>query len=418
MSVLKPFKNVYYNLDKVGKAENVMAPPYDVIDKEQEQGLQDRSPYNFVRLSLTKGGAQDDTTYPKVAELYKQWLKEGILIQDDTPGIYYYKQEFKVMGQKYSRLGFIGLMKLEDDAKSKVKPHEKTHTAAKVDRLKLWTALNSHLSCIFVCFDDKQKSVENVFMKHVAPTEPVFDVLDDDGTRNILWRLTDESLIEQIQKSVGDQSLFIADGHHRYEVSKQYRQIQLEKNPNATGDEGFNYTMTYFTTMDAKNLQIFPTHRVLRDYEVSLEKLEEFFRIDQIKTKEDLHILLAKAGQNEHAFGLYTKNAMYLLRLKNRMLIEEHIKEGSNALRHLDANIIKHLVFDKEGIVSDDIINVKYLDEAIAYVDNGTATAAFILNPVKVDELREIAQNGELMPPKTTYFYPKVLSGLTIHKMD
>lgn len=398
--------------------ESVVAPPYDVIDDEREAELQAQSPHNFVRLSLTKSGAKEDSRYQEVAGVFKQWLEEGILTQDDQPAIYYYRQEYKIMGQKYSRLGFIGLMKLEDDAKSKVKPHEKTHTAAKVDRLKLWTALKAHLSCIFVCFDDKLKVVEKIFMKHVMPTDPLFDVVDEDGTRNVLWRLTDASLIEQIQNAVGDQALFIADGHHRYEVSKQYRDIQRKANPNHTDEEGYNYTMTYFTSMDAKNLQIFPTHRVLREYNVDLNKLEQFFRIDQIKTKEDLTIMLAKAGQNEHAFGLYTKEAIYLLRLKNRMLIDEHMKEGSQALRHLDANIIKTFVFDQENIISDDIINVKYLDEAIALVDEGQAQAAFILNPVKVDELREIAQNNELMPPKTTYFYPKVLSGLTIHKMD
>ena len=418
MSVLKPFSSVHYNKEKIKTMEEVIAPPYDVIDDEREAELQAQSPYNFVRLSLTKGGAKEDSRYQEVADVYQKWLEDGVLVQDDEPAIYYYRQEYKIMGQKYSRLGFIGLMKLEDDAKSKVKPHEKTHQAAKEDRLKLWTALKSHLSCIFVCFDDKQKTVEKIFMKHVMPTEPLFDVVDEDGTRNVLWKLTDADLIAQIQGAVGDQALFIADGHHRYEVSKQYRQIRREANADHTDEEGYNYTMTYFTSMDAKNLQIFPTHRVLREYDVDLTKLEEFFRIDQIKTKEDLTIMLAKAGQNEHAFGLYTKNAIYLLRLKNRLLIDEHIKEGSNALRHLDANIIKTFVFDQEGIISDDIINVKYLDEAIALVDRGDAQAAFILNPVKVDELREIAQNNELMPPKTTYFYPKVLSGLTMHKMD
>jgi uncharacterized protein (DUF1015 family) len=176
--------------------------------------------------------------------------------------------------------------------------------------------------------------------------------------------------------------------------------------------------MTYFTNMDSRDLQIFPMHRILKKFPEDISFLEEFFRIDNIKTKEDMVIMLARAGKNEHAFGLHTRAGMKLLRLKNKMLIDEHIKEGSKDYRNLDATILKHFVFDQIGIISDDIIYTKNLDETHSMVEEGLAEASFIMNPVKIDELKAIALNGERMPPKTTYFYPKVLSGLTAYKLD
>ncbi len=176
--------------------------------------------------------------------------------------------------------------------------------------------------------------------------------------------------------------------------------------------------MTYFTNIDSKDLQIFPMHRIVKNMPDDLSFMEEYFRIDKVAKVEELSILLAKAGKNEHAFGLYTKNGIMLLRLKNKMLIEEHVKEGSKDYKSLDATILKTFVFDKVGIKSDDIIYTKDLSQTIDMVDNGQAQASFIMNAVKISQLKSIALNGERMPPKTTYFYPKVLSGLTIYKMD
>ena len=420
MSVIKPFRGIVFNPKKVADFSKVVCPPYDVISSDLEQILQKRSPHNYIHVMLAKADAkpgEDDARYEKAGETFAKWLKNETLIQDKKPCIYYIKQEYRLVGQKYSRMGFLATMKIEDE-KVRVHPHEKTHAGAKEDRFKLWCALKAACSPIFVCFSDKQKKVEGTFQRKVSLTKPFMDVVDDDGTRNMVWRLEDPKAIAEISETFNNQNLFIADGHHRYEVAKRYRDMMLQENPGATGEEPWNYVMTYFTNIDSKDLQIFPIHRIVKNFPKDISFLENLFRIDTIKKKEDLAVLLAKAGQNEHTFGLYTKKGIQLLRLKNRSQIEEHIKEGSRDYRSLDSLILKAFVFDPLGIKSEDIVySNKDFEDCFRQVDEGAGEAAFILNPVRIEQLRAIALNGEKMPPKSTYFYPKALSGIALYKL-
>ncbi len=421
MATIKPFRAVIYNTKKIKDPAKVVAPPYDVISEEQQTYLHNLSPYNFTHIDLGKDKPSDDKSsnkYTRAHDILNEWLEKEVMVQDEKPSIYFYKQEYKVQGQKYARLGFISLMELEDEKDSKVFPHENTHAHAVEDRLKLTKALNSNLSCIFVCYSDHQKKVEKIFNKHIVTSKTLFDIEDKDKVRHKLWRLDDPELIAEINQSVTNQQLFIADGHHRYKVAMEYRASRMEKKQHITGNEPFNYVMTYFTNLDSKDLQILPMHRIVRSFPKNLEFLEEFFRVDKVKSKEDLMILLARAGKNEHAFGFYSKDGFKLLRLKNKSLINEYVKDGSADYKSLDATILKFLVFDRVGIDSKNIIYTKDFSETISKVDEKEAEASFILNPVKVSQLKAIALNGERMPPKTTYFYPKVLSGLTVYKMD
>lgn len=420
MATIKPFKAVYYNSKKIKDLSKVVSPPYDVISPEEQAELLEGSPYNFAHIDFGKDLSKDDKTnnkYTRAKNIYAQWLKKGILIQDEKPCTYFYRQDYKIMGQKHSRMGFISLMELEGSEESKVYPHENTHTKAIDDRLKLCENLKSHLSSIFVCYSDRQRKIEKIFTRHVLVTRPLIDVADNDGVHHKLWRLEDPKLIDEISQSLADQHLFIADGHHRYKVATEYQAKRLARVINPTGQESFNYVMTYFTNMDSRDLQIFPMHRIVKNLPASLDFLEEFFRIDRIKKKEDLPILLGRAGRNEHAFGLYTREGIKLLRLKNRLLIDKFVKEGSKEYKSLDAAILKSFVFDRVGVKSDDIQYTKSIDEVMKMVDESRADAGFVMNPVKISQLRAIALNGERMPPKTTYFYPKVLSGLTVYKM-
>ncbi len=420
MSVIKPFQALVYNPKKIADMGKVVCPPYDVISPEQELLLKKRSPHNFIHVMLAKADARqvdDDGRYQSAAGTLAQWLKDEVVVQDQKPCVYFTKQEYKILGQKYSRMGFFAAMKIEDE-KAKIHPHEKTHAGAKEDRFKLWNALKAACSPIFVCFSDRQKKVENVFLRKVAPSKPFIDVLDDDGVRNLVWRLDDPALIAEIVGVFENQNLFIADGHHRFEVSKRFREMMLEKNPNATGEEPWNYVMTYFTNIDSKDLQIFPIHRIVKNFPADATFFENLFKLDTIKTRQEFVIMLAKAGRNEHAFGLYTKKGIQLLRLKNKSQIDEFIKEGSRDYRGLDSLILKAFVFDKMGIKTEDITySNKDIDECFRVVDEGGAEAAFILNPVRIEQLRAIALNGEKMPPKSTYFYPKALSGIAMYKL-
>lgn len=421
MSEVKPFKAVRYNKDKVNDLSAVVCPPYDVISLQQQNDFYNFSEYNFIRLVLGKEKSSDDrqnNVYSRAKKTYEDWLKNGILVEDEEPSLYFYKQEYKMLGQKHSRVGFIGLMKIQDDKGSRIYPHENTHTAAKEDRFKLWKALDSNLSPIFVCYSDKDRKSDKAFKKLSSSGKPLFNITDKSGVKHSVWKLSDPEQIKEITQSMTQSSLFIADGHHRYEVSKQLRRSKLDHmNKKATGREPFNYVMTYFTNMDSRDLKIFPIHRVVKNFPQDLEFLNEYLRMDKVKTKEELVILLAKAGQNEHAFGLYTRGGIKLLRLKNRLLINKLINEGSKEFKSLDATILKHFVFDQLDVKSEDIIYNNDVNEATGMVDAGQADACFILNPVRIQQLKAIALNGERMPPKTTYFYPKVLSGLTVHKM-
>lgn len=421
MSGIKPFKAVLYNKDKIGNITKVVSPPYDVITPEQQADLHALSPYNFTHIDLAKekpNDTKENNQYTRARKILDDWLKKEIMVEDNEPAVYFYKQDYKFMGQKHTRLGFISLLELEDDEEANVKAHEKTHAHAVDDRLKLTKALHSNLSCIFVCYSDKHKKMEKIFNKHVISTDPLYDLEDKDRVHHKLWRLTDPKMINEIASSVKGQEMYIADGHHRYKVANEYRRQRMSRKPTHDGTEDFNFVMTYFTNMDSKDLQIFPVHRVVKKVPKSLDFLENYFRIDKVKTKQDLLILLAKAGRNEHAFGLYTRDGIKLLRLKNKTMIEKHIKTGSKEYKNLDYTIIKHLVLDKLGVKSEDLFYVKSLEEATAMVDESEAEAGFIMNSVKISELKAIAHNGERMPPKSTYFYPKVLSGLTVYKMD
>ena len=421
MTYIKPFKGLTYNKEKINDLSRVVCPPYDVISPEEQEAYHNLHPFNFIHIILSKDKESDhkaDNKYTRAKKNYDEWIQKGILVEDSKPCLYYYKQEYTIRGQKYSRLGFISLMKLEDPKDSKVFPHENTHSKAKEDRLRLWSTLKANLSPIFVCFSDKTKKVQKIFVQKVSLSKPFIDVVDNDRVRHILWRLDDPALIEEIKDSLLDQHLFIADGHHRYEVALEYRRHRLSELSKSNGQEPFNYVMTYFTNMDSSDLMIFPMHRIIRKLTAHMDFLGEFFRIDRVKTKEDLLIILAKAGQNEHAFGLYTREGIKLLRLKNRLMIDDIVKEGSKEFRHLDATILKYFILDRLNIKSDDIMYTKDLHEATGLVDESKADASFIMNPVKIQQLKAIALNGERMPPKTTYFYPKVLSGLTVYRID
>lgn len=421
MSTIKPFKAVYYNSRKIKDFGKVVSPPYDVISAEEQEYLHNLSPYNFTHIDFGKDAANDDKAnnkYTRAKKIYAEWLEKDILLKDTKPCIYFYKQDYKIMGQKHSRMGFVSLLELENEEESKVYPHENTHARAVDDRLKLCEALKSNLSSIFVCYSDKHRKVEKIFTKHVLATEPIVDVESNGKVHHKLWRLDNPGLIKEINATLSGQQLFIADGHHRYKVAKEYQGKRLARMANPSGQEAFNYVMTYFTNIDSRGLQIFPMHRIVKRLPKNINFLEEFFRIDKVKKKEDLPILLARAGRNEHAFGLYMRGEIQLLRLKNRTLIEKYVKEGSKEYKALDATILKSFVFDRIGIKSDDIIYTQDIDRAMNMVDEGQADAGFLMNPVRIAELRAIALNGERMPPKTTYFYPKVLSGLTVYKMD
>ncbi len=420
MTEIKPFRAVHYNPDKIDDLSKVVCPPYDVISTKDQERFYNTHPYNFIQILLgmeRPGDDEHNNKYTRAKKTFEEWLQKGIFVEDDKPAVYYYKQDYVVRGQKHSRMGFLAVMRLPEEGKSKIFPHENTHAHAKEDRLRLWRNIKANCSPIFVCFSDKDKVVQRIFDQEISVTPPLMHVVDADKVTHKLWRLDNEKLVGDIVATLYGQELFIADGHHRYETAMEYRR-HIAKKGKIGENDGCNFVMTYFTNLDSKDLLILPIHRMIKNVNITTEFLEEHFRVDKIRVKDDLPVLLVKAGQNEHAFGVYKPDGMFLLRLKNKSLIDQYIQGGSSEFRHLDATILKGFVFDRLGVKSEDIVYTKDFDEAISKVDEKEMSASFLLNSVKIQQLKAIARNGERMPPKTTYFYPKALSGLTVYKVE
>lgn len=420
MTKIKPFQAVVYNQEKASDISKVVCPPYDVISQQDQEIFLNKEAHNFIRLILGKILPSDndkDNRYTRAKKFFEEWLKEAILKKEDKPAIYFYLQEYAFQGEQRKRLGFISLMRLEDE-ESMVFSHEKTHAAPKEDRLELLKHIQANLSPIFVLFSDKERNIKTVY-DEVLPKKTAFiDIIDDEKIRHRLWSISDPEIIGRFKLSLNNKHIFIADGHHRYEVAINFRKLMLSQSNTPDREADYNYILTYFTNIDSRDLLILPFHRVVINFTSDLNFLEEQFRVEKIKTKHDLKVSLAKAGRSEHAFGLYLKDKIYLLRLKNERFLDGLICEGSKEFKRLDVTILKSLIFDRLKISSKDLIYTRDSDEAFGLVDKKEAHACFLLNPVKIEQLRLIALNNERMPPKSTYFYPKVLSGLVVNKFE
>jgi uncharacterized protein (DUF1015 family) len=421
MTQIRAFPALIYNQEKVKNLDQVFCPPYDIISPVEQEYYYQSHPHNFIRLILAKQNPADNTgdnRYIRAAATFQEWQKEKILVKDGRDCLYFYLQEYILRGEKKRRMGFIALMRLEAESERKIFPHEKTHLAPKEDRLELLKRVRANLSPIFVLFSDKEKNISLVSAGKLKEEKPFIDITDKDKTNHKVWRVSDEKVVNKIIRDLRDKSVFIADGHHRYEVAMEFRRQMIAQKGLVTGEEDFNYIMAYFTNLDSQDLLILPTHRLIKRLPGQLDFLEEYFRVEKVKTKDQLLVLLAKSGMNEHAFGLYQKDRIHLLRLKNEAFVDRIIKEGSPAFRRLDVSILKGFILDRLNIVSEELSFTNSVDEAMDRVDKGEAEAAFLLNPVKISQLREVALAGERMPPKTTYFYPKVLSGLLVNRFE
>jgi len=421
MTQIKAFSATIYNQEKVKNIEKVFCPPYDIISEADQKVYYQLHPQNFIRLILNQPTPQDnpsDNRYTRAKKTFAEWQAEQVLIKDKQACLYFYLQEYSFRGEKKKRMGFVALMRLEEEAEKKVFPHEKTHLGPKEDRLELLQSVQANLSPVFVLFSDKEKNISRVTSERLTQEKPFIDITDKEKINHKVWRICDEKAVNKIVTDMRDKSIFIADGHHRYEVALEFRRQMIAQKGSSTGKEDFNYVLTYFTNLDSKELMILPTHRVIKNINQDLSFLEQYFRIEKVKNKNDLLVLLTKAGMNEHAFGFYQKNNMRLLRLKSDTLIDKIIKEGSSDYRRLDVSILKSFILERLNLVSEDLFFTNSIEEAMEMVDEGKAEAAFLLNPIKVSQLRDIAMAGERMPPKTTYFYPKVLSGLLVNKLE
>ena len=428
MPQIKPFKGVLYNSKKVD-SPTVVAPPYDVISPQMQDELYRANEYNIIRLILGKEEAADSkrsNKYKRANQFFTKWLNNKILIRDTKPSIYVYNQEYFHKDKKKVRLGFIARMRIEDPRKSKVLPHEYTFAKPKQDRLQLIRETKANLSPIFTLFQDEGNQVISI-LKGAIKKRPIFDI-EYEGVRNKVWRLADKGSIKKIQAVIDDKDIYIADGHHRYEVAVSYRDEMRKKQQRQKGN-GYNYVMMYLSPLNQKGVTIFSTHRLIRDINMGikevLKRLKPYFYIKAFKSGKRLFEEMVSAKVGNYVFGMYVNNkTFYLLKLKRETILDDVLKDDhSKERKRLDVSILHGLVLDhiiglrKHIQDEDNIIYTRDPNYAINMVDKGNCQVAFFLNPTKVHQVQSLAKKGHRMPHKSTYFYPKLLSGLVINKL-
>jgi uncharacterized protein (DUF1015 family) len=433
MISVAPFRGVLYSQKKVRDLARVIAPPYDVISKIEQERLYKKSPFNFVRLDLS----QEPESYDAVAQTLNEWQAQGIFERDDAPAIYFLSQRFKLKGgEEKTRLGFIALIQLQDLESGNIRPHEKTHEAPKEDRLKLMLACQAQLSPIFALYAEPKQTINRILSVAVEATAPTLEVEQDNGDLCRMWRVTDPEVVEKIQRQMRDQQLLIADGHHRYEATLTYRDRMRQERGPWNGRESFNYIMSYCANIDDENVVILPTHRLVRGYPhkpfLELEEtLQNYFYVEQHpKTPEGkvsfLKALKTAAKKHRVIGASFKRDPRYLiLRLKNKRIMQRLAKEMSAPLRELDVTalhvlILEHiLAMTPELQERGDTIQYSQDEEAVLQsLEKEDFQAAFLLTATKAEEIQSIVAGGEKMPQKSTYFYPKLPSGLVVNKID
>lgn len=424
MPYIKPFKGMIYNTDMLSDLSKVVSPPYDIIPKAMQDELYRTHPHNFVRLELGKikpGDNAKDNRYTRAKKFFDSWLEKKIMIKDEKDTIYVYSQTYKEQGKIIDRIGFIALMGL-DEGKKKVLPHENTLLAPKVDRLDLMRNIRANLSPIYVLYDDNRHTIL-ALLKKASLKKPFIDIRFE-GIRNRAWKIDDPAAIKKIQRVMRNTDTFIADGHHRFEVTRMYsKEVQRTNVPRAV-KEASKYVMVYFVESNEGMLTVLPAHRLPKDIgglkkEEILSRLEEFFTIEKATGLNAMMARIEKL-QKSHAFGIYLGGGKYyVLKLKSMAPVERAIKNKPKDWKKLDVAILHLFIFQHVLGIRDSDDNIEFVkspQETAKSVDRGAFKVAFFLNPTKVSEIKRIAKIGEKMPRKATYFFPKPISGVVINK--
>lgn len=422
MVEIAPFRGIRYDPEKV-EIERVVAPPYDVINEEERDGFYDTDDHNVIRLILGKdyhGDTPESNKYTRAWDYFNMWQDEGVLATDGRPALYIYELEYTVNSATKKMRGLISLLKLVEFEKGEVLPHEETLKKPKADRLNLMRTMGANDSQIFTFYSDPAGKVDS--MVDGAIGKPEAEVTDGDGVIHRLWKLDEPEIISGIIDDMKDRKLYIADGHHRYETSLALSE-EMEGN-------GYDYTMVYMTNMDARGMTILPAHRIiygLEDFDLKdfLASLGEIFHVEAIEEAglEGLEKMmggLRSMAEDKRLFGLYCQGKYWLLTLKDEEVMDKKIPDKSTPWRRLNVTILHTLIIkDILGITGDENKSYEIDEEKVVQaVDSGNYQLGLFMNPTRVDHVRDVALAGERMPGKATYFYPKLLTGLVMRKIE
>ena len=431
MPEIQPFRGVRYDMARVGTMSDVVAPPYDVIDAELQNRLYDASPYNIIRLELNREEPGDDPTrsrYDRAARFLKDWSRDGILRPDDQQALYVYHQTFEVGGQTHTRKGFLARVRLEPFGQGKIYPHEQTLSGPKADRLALFNATKYNLSPIFGLYPDPNAEVLQAVEAGLRDRTPV-EAIDHLGVRNRLWAVTDQEVHTAVQGLMASKSIFIADGHHRYETGVKFRDDLAASGGLSGPNDPAQFCMMMLVGMSDLGLLILPTHRLVSgfpglDAETLSQKLAPQFDIRSVgKGPEGAQAAWEEietgGDQDLLAFGTRKDDQWLLARLRSDERMDQLAPDQSPDWRSLGVSILHELVL-KDLLKPETPAACRYvhqLEEVNTDLAAGGCDLACLVPPTSMAHVESIASNLEKMPPKSTYFYPKLLSGLVINPL-
>ncbi|MFZ0657613.1 MAG: DUF1015 domain-containing protein, partial [Candidatus Binataceae bacterium] len=413
-----------YDRAIAGEPAAVVAPPYDLIGSARQNELYERSRYNIVRLEF----GRDADRYAAAAATLREWLAAGVLRRLERPAIFHYTQRFSIDGRSLVRTGLIARIRLEPFGAGRILPHEKTFPAAKEDRLKLLTAIRTNTSSIFGLYSGQHPELDHL-RTEVAARAPLIELTDDLAIRNELRVIDAPAEIAAIQRALATPRVLIADGHHRYETALNYQRIRrAAQNPSAP--QGFDYTMMTMVACDDSGLVILPTHRIV--HRLRPEALAAFaaearkvFTVEEIADREILRTRLHAGGRGALAVALKGHRAHYLLQIRDRAAVSAAIPETPPPVRELDVTLLHAMIFDRIFSLTAAEIrkggNIEYTIDAAAALEavtSGAADGAFLMNPPSIEDVERVSDAGATMPEKSTYFHPKLLTGLVMNPLE
>lgn len=438
MPEIQAFRGLRYNLARVGSLSDCIAPPYDVVDAELQSKLYSRSPYNFLRLELNRREPTDrdeNEVYERAGRLYRAWRTEGILQAEPDSAIYVYHQEFTLAGETYTRRGFMARMRIERFGEGKVYPHEETHAKAKEDRLMLMRATRANLSQIFGLYPDSDNEIQEILEQKVAGVHGL-EAVDHLGVIHRMWPITDVQTIQQVSALIADREVFVADGHHRYETACNYRD-ELAKEEELPASHPANFVLTMLVSMEDPGLVVLPTHRLLHGVpaltaDEICSRLTPYFDCELVaEGPESAGAVWAEMERLDEQLilALYSKASGQWIRISARQEAADRMaelsQEHSDDWQSLGVAVLHRLVFE-ELLGLRDMPTPSYVHTVQEVIDGlqgnleqglDYAIAALVM-PATIDHIQTISLNEERMPAKSTYFFPKLVSGLVVHPLE
>lgn len=450
MAAVAPFRAVRYNQEKIARLEDVITPPYDIISAGDGEKLRQKNPYSMINLDLrntSQGETEDDGRYQQARDRFTAWQDEAVLIRDAQPAIYLYATDYTIPGgRRLTRKGIVCLVGLAEFSEGIVRPHEKTFAGVIGDRLKLMETCGAQFSKIFSIYSDPQQEVIRT-LEQAQESTPFLQVTDGNANTHTLWRMTDAAAIAKVRRFFADKPVYIADGHHRYTTALEHRRRMLAANPALPADHPSNFIMMYLCGCEDPGLSVLPTHRLVRwpgamSAGQLADRMRQHLLVEEVRSgsrESQIAELLNRMNEVEaasglSAFGAYhagEDRAFLLCVTEDAPAFGDALADKPEVLRSLDVVILSEVLISRcLGLSHDQLAKgklISYLsdpDEALdaavkaSVNEDGCTPLLLLLNPTKVAQVLKVADSGCIMPHKSTFFYPKILTGLLIRKLD